>query len=269
MLLPAKYQIKSAVQETHDVFTLTLSPLKEKIPAFLPGQFHMLYLFGLGEIPISTSGDPSKKDELVYTIRSVGAVTRAMQGLKKGDEIGVRGPFGTYWPLSQNDCDVLMIAGGLGLAPLRPAIYYLASHRKQFKKITLLYGTRTPDDILFKDEWQQWKNQGFDIEISMDRADPRWSGYVGFVTALIRPRLTHPENTIVLACGPEVMMKNAVKELQSAKVDERAIHLSMERNMQCAIGCCGHCQFGPFFVCKDGPVFSLDRIKSWLAIKEL
>ncbi|MCX6989699.1 MAG: FAD/NAD(P)-binding protein [Chlamydiae bacterium] len=269
MLLPKVYQIQSVTQESQDVFSLALSAKEGEAPSFLPGQFNMLYLFGFGEVPISISGDPSKKGEFVHTIRLAGAVTKAMQKLQKGDEIGVRGPFGTHWPLSQKDCDVLVIAGGLGLAPLRPALFHLAAHRKQYKKITLLYGTRTPEDILYKEELQQWERQGIEVKVSVDRADASWRGHVGVITTLISKYLTAPQNTQVLVCGPEIMIKFAIHELLRTEIDERAIYLSMERNMQCAVGFCGHCQYGPYFLCKDGPVFSYEPLKTWLTIKEL
>lgn len=269
MLLPKKYNVQSIEQDTHDIFTLTLIPEVGDIPSFLPGQFNMLTHFGFGEIPISISGDPSKENVLIHTIRAVGPVTLAMRKLKKGDQIGVRGPFGTSWPLSRKNCDVLIVAGGLGLAPLRSAIYELLKHRKQFQKITILYGTRTIEDILYQEELQAWKNKGFVVEMTLDQPDIRWGGPVGFVTSLIPHHLTQPENTIAFVCGPEIMMKVAAKELLNTKVREESIYLSMERNMKCAVGCCGHCQMGPIFICKDGPIFSYNQLKNWLTIKEL
>lgn len=269
MLIPKAYHVKSIAQETADVFSLTLSLKEEQIPSFLPGQFNMLYLFGFGEVPISISGDPTQKEELVHTVRSVGAVTKAMQKLKEGDEIGVRGPFGTHWPLSQKDCDVLVIAGGVGLAPLRSALFHLTANRDQYKKVTLLYGTRTPQDILYKDEMKKWEELGIEVHISVDHADTDWYGHVGVITTLISRYLTSPQNTLVLLCGPEVMIKFSLQELMRTEMNERAIHIAMERNMQCAVGFCGHCQYGPYFICKDGPIFSYEQLKSWLPIQEL
>jgi NAD(P)H-flavin reductase len=220
-------------------------------------------------VPISISGDPDKKDELVHTIRAVGAVTQGMQKLKPGDEIGVRGPFGSSWPLSGKDCDVLVIAGGVGLPPLRPALYRLAATRDQYKKITLLYGARTPEDIMYGQDMQRWKEQGLDVKVTVDRGDMSWSGSVGVVTSLIGKHLPNPKNTLVLICGPEIMIKFAVNELLAAETDERNIHISLERNMQCAVGFCGHCLYGPYFLCKDGPIFSYEQLKPLLFIKEL
>ena len=192
-----------------------------------------------------------------------------MQKLKKGDTIGVRGPFGTAWPLSMKDCDVLVIGGGVALPPLRTALCHLASNRAHYKKVTLLYGSRTPDDIVYKQELDQWKEQGLDVQISVDRADPTWKGHVGVVTKLISPHIYNPKNTLVFVCGPEIMIQYALKELMIAGVTEENIFLSMERNMQCGVGFCGHCQYGPYFICKDGPVFSYPQLKKWLTIKEL
>jgi len=269
MQVPRLHRVKSFAQDTHDVFTLSLVPENGKQLAFLPGQFNMLYLFGIGEVAISISGDPNQRDELIHTIRAVGAVTQGLQRLKKDEEIGVRGPFGTHWPLEKNACDMLVIAGGLGFAPLRPALFHLAENRHQYKKMTLLYGTRTPEDILYKNDMQKWKSKGIDVEVTVDYADINWRGQVGVVTTLIRKHLPNPQNTLVLLCGPEIMIKFALIELTRANVSEDNIYLSLERNMQCAVGFCGHCQYGPYFLCKDGPIFSYAQIKNLLPIKEL
>lgn len=269
MILPKTYCIKSISKETEDSFTFALSPKEEAIPPFLPGQFNMLYLYGYGEVPISISGDPVHQEELVHTIRAVGAVTQAMQRLKEGDEIGVRGPFGTHWPLDKKECDVLVIAGGLGIAALRSALLYLAAHQEHYKKITLLFGARTPSDILYKNEMLKWQGQGLKVEVSVDHADMSWDGNVGVVTSLIGKSLTSSKNTLVLLCGPEIMIKFAIHELMRSDVKASDIYMSMERNMQCALGFCGHCQYGPYFLCKDGPVFSYEQLKNWLMIKEL
>ncbi len=269
MLVPKIYKITSIQKETQDVFTLKIVAQEEKIPSFLPGQFNMLYLYGFGEVPISISGNPSQKNELVHTIRAVGAVTQAMQRLKAGDEIGVRGPFGTHWPLSQTNNHVLVLAGGLGLAPLRPALYDLIARKDQYKSITLLYGARSPEEILYRKEMEQWKAQGIDVCVSVDLADANWRGDVGVITKQIYTHLTCPKNTQVFVCGPEIMIKFAVHELLRTDIDTSSIYISMERNMQCAVGFCGHCQYGPYFLCKDGPIFSYTQLKPWLNIQEL
>ncbi len=192
-----------------------------------------------------------------------------MQKLKAGDEIGVRGPFGSRWPLLKKQCDVLVIAGGIGLAPLRPALLDLAAHKDQYQNITLLYGARNPNDIIYKTDLENWQKQGIKIEITVDHADVSWQGQVGVVTYLIKKNIKNPKNTLVFICGPEIMIKFAVQELFGAKVEEKHIFISLERHMQCAVGFCGRCQYGPYFLCKDGPVFSYEQLRHWLMIKEL
>lgn len=270
MLIPTLYQVKTIAHDTSDVFTLTLTAKEDgKKMEFLPGQFNMLYHFGFGEVAISISGDPSKQDALVHTIRAVGSVTKRMQELKAGDEIGVRGPFGSQWPLSKKHCDVLVIAGGIGLATLRPALFDLAAQKNQYRDITLLYGTRNPEEIIYKKDLESWQKQGIKIETTVDYADVSWQGQVGVVTSLIKKNMKDPKNTLVFICGPEIMIKFAVQELLGATVDENHIFISLERNMQCAVGFCGRCQYGPYFLCKDGPVFSYAQLQHWLMIKEL
>jgi NAD(P)H-flavin reductase len=254
-------------RETGDTFTLELQPVEaiRKI-AYAPGQFNMLYVFGIGEIPISISGDPVRPKTLLHTTRQVGAVTRAMRRLNPGDIIGVRGPFGNHWPLAEAEGnDIVIVAGGIGLAPLRPALYRILSQREKYGRVVLLYGARTPEDILYRNELEQWRAR-LDLEVyaTVDRAMSGWRGNVGVVTTLIPRAPFDPHNAVALVCGPEVMMRFTVQELQKRGVEPQNIFISMERNMKCAIGVCGHCQFGPAFVCKDGPVFRYDRIKDWL-----
>jgi len=263
-MLPQPYAIHRAQRETQDTFTLALESRTDTHPfSFRPGQFNMLYVFGVGEIPISISGDPGTPKLLKHTTRAVGAVSKAMRQLKRGDTLGVRGPFGSYWPVEEaTGQDVLIVAGGIGLAPLRPAIYELLAKRDQYGKIVLMYGARTPDDILYRKELEQWRGR-FDLEIqvTVDCATERWRGNVRVVTTLISHASFDPANTVALVCGPEVMMRYAVRELQHRGVASERIHVSMERNMKCAVGFCGHCLYGPTFVCKDGPVFRFDRIE--------
>lgn len=271
-MYPAFYRIESVRKDTHDTFTLELVPGgKGTCLTFLPGQFNMLYVYGVGEIPISISGDPGQRDVLVHTTRAVGAVTKAMRMLKKNDMIGVRGPFGTHWPVEDiAGSDVVIIAGGIGLAPLRPAVYSLLANREKYGKIVLLYGTRSPDDILYKSELERWRSR-FDLEvyITVDRAMDGWRGNVGVVTTLVRKSPFDPDNTFGLVCGPEVMMRYAVLELNKRGVSHDHMYVSMERNMKCAIGLCGHCQLGTVFICKDGPVFRYDMIERPFSQREL
>ena len=266
------YRIQRVRQETDDTFTLELSPgdAGEGF-SFLPGQFNMLYVYGVGEVPISISSDPDASPLLHHTTRVVGTVTRAMRSLTRGDTIGIRGPFGTQWPVEDAlGRDVVIVAGGIGLAPLRPALYRLMAQREKYRKIVLLYGTRTPEDILYRHELERWRGK-FDLEIqvTVDRAASSWRGNVGVVTTLIPRAPFDPTNTAAFICGPEVMMRFTAMELQKRGVAMTRTYLSMERNMKCGIGLCGHCQYGPVFTCKDGPVFTYDRIAPLLGKAEL
>ena len=235
------------------------------------GQFNMLYVFGVGEIPISMSGDPTARGRLRHTVRAVGQVSAALARLQPGDVIGLRGPFGKGWPLAvAAGRDVIVVAGGLGLAPLRPAIYRILAERERYGQIGLLYGTRSPDDILFHRELTRWRQKlDINIEVTVDHATDAWHGHVGVVTTLI-PRANYdPADCIAMVCGPEIMMRFTVAALTQIGVPDDAIYLSMERNMKCAIGFCGHCQFGPTFICKDGPVLRYDRVRDILRLKEI
>jgi len=271
LMLPDLYRIQRLKMETGDTFTLEMIPDNGVSLSFLPGQFNMLYVFGVGEVPISISSDPSASPVIQHTTRVVGTVTKAMGTLKAGDAIGIRGPFGTHWPVERaKDRDVLIVAGGIGLAPLRPALFWLMSHREQYRKIVLLYGTRSPDDILYRHELEHWRGK-FDLEIqvTVDRAASTWRGNVGVVSTMIPRAPFDSSNTTAFVCGPEVMMLFTVMELRKRGVTSAHTYLSMERNMKCGIGWCGHCQFGPTFVCKNGPVFCLEQIEPILGKAEI
>jgi NAD(P)H-flavin reductase len=267
-MIPEPFRVKRVMKESYDTFTLELEPVEsERLFTFAAGQFNMLYVFGVGEIPISISGDPNQPALLVHTTRIVGTVTKAMSKLRAGDVLGVRGPFGMGWPVGNaKGCDVVLVAGGIGLAPLRPVLYQMLAHRERYGKIVLLYGTRSPDDILFRRELEKWRAR-FDLEIyvTVDYGDNDWRGNVGVVTKLIPKAPFDALNAVAMVCGPEVMMRFTAIELQKRGVAPESIALSMERNMKCAIGLCGHCQFGPTFICKDGPVFTYPQLQSWLA----
>jgi NAD(P)H-flavin reductase len=262
-MLPTLCRIQRLRNETDDTFSLEIEPVDGADRfLFAPGQFNMLYVFGVGEVPISISGDPVGRKPLQHTTRVVGTVTKAMRRLKRGDIIGVRGPFGSHWPVEEaTGSDFVIVAGGIGLAPLRPALYCLMAQREKYRRIVLLYGTRTPEDILYRRELERWRGK-FDLEVyvTVDRASSGWHGNVGVVTTLIGRAPFDPSNAMALVCGPEVMMRFTVMELQKRGVAPDRTYVSMERNMKCAIGFCGHCQYGPTFVCKDGPVFRFDRI---------
>lgn len=271
-MIPRPYTIRSIHRETVDTFTVELEP-ESGLPsfAFKPGQFNMVYVYGVGEIPISISGDASNSRSLIHTTRAVGTVTKVMDKLKKGDAIGIRGPFGVPWPLDDAvGKDVVIVAGGIGLAPLRPSLYAILRERDKYGKVALLYGTRTPSDILFREELERWRGR-FDLEVfvSVDRAISGWKGNVGVVTTLIPKSPFDPHNAIAMICGPEVMMRFTAMELLRRGLDPHQIFLSMERNMKCGIGLCGHCQFGRYFVCKDGPVFRYTDIRDLLVKWEI
>jgi NAD(P)H-flavin reductase len=271
-MVPQPWCVRRLWRETHDTFTFELTPDNSRPKFhFLPGQFNMLYVFGIGEVPISISGDPAKAERLGHTVRAVGAVTRAMCSLKRGAQLGVRGPFGSCWPVEQAaGKNVLIVAGGIGLAPLRPVIYEVLARRQMFGRVCLLYGTRTPDDILYIKELQKWRDHAdLQILVTVDRAGQDWSGNVGVVTTLIAKAQFDFGTTVAMICGPAVMMRFTIRELQKRGMGADRIFISMERNMKCAIGFCGHCQFGPTFICKDGPIFRYDKIHHLLAIREL
>jgi NAD(P)H-flavin reductase len=269
-MLPQTFRVRRVRRETPDTFTLEIEAANgDRAFSFAPGQFNMLYAFGVGEIAISISADPDDK-WLTHTTRVVGTVTKALGKLRAGDTLGVRGPFGSNWPVEQvTGHDVVVVAGGIGLAPLRGALEHLLRQRKQFGRLVLLYGVRTPEDVLYRRDLERWKNEGLQIYLTVDRATGSWGGHVGVVTSLVSHAPFDPVTAVAMICGPEIMMRYTVLELQKRGLAEERIFLSMERNMKCAIGFCGHCQFGPEFICKNGPVFRYDRIKNWLGIREL
>jgi NAD(P)H-flavin reductase len=272
---PQPCRIRHVRAETDDTFTVELTPASgANLMAFAPGQFNMVYVPGCGEIPISISGDPANQGRLLHTTRAVGSVTNAMRQLSEGDLVGVRGPYGTGWPVDDAAAaggqDVVIIAGGIGLAPLRPALYRLLAERERYGKIVLLYGTRTPADLLYRRELEVWKARlDLDVVVTVDRAVGRWHGNVGVVTTLIPKALFNRLHTIAMICGPEVMMRFAAMTLEERGVPAASIYVSMERSMKCGIGLCGHCQCGSKFVCKDGPVFRYDRVKHLLTTREV
>jgi NAD(P)H-flavin reductase len=228
-------------------------------------------VYGVGEIPISISGNPAQAGPLVHTTRAVGVVSRAMRELGPDDVLGVRGPFGSSWPIEQADGkDVVLVAGGIGLAPLRSVMYSVMANRERYGRVVLLYGARTPADILYRRELEHWRAH-FDLEVfvTVDRATGTWRGSVGVVTKLIPHAPFDPQNSIAFVCGPEIMMRFTAAELQQRGVAPDHLYVSMERNMKCAVGLCGHCQFGPRFVCKDGPVFPYDDVRDWLLKGEI
>ena len=271
-MLPTIARVRRRRRETADTWTLDIEPANaDRDWRFRPGQFNMLYVFGVGEAPVSLSGDPARMDSLVHTVRAAGPVTRGLDELSVGAAIGLRGPFGTAWPIEDiAGADVVIVAGGLGLAPLRPALYRLLAERGRYGRIVLLYGTRSPNDVLFRSELDRWRQtRDIDVQITVDHAIGAWHGHVGVVTPLIARSHFDSSSAVAMICGPEVMMRFAIAACKDAGLSEDAIYVSMERNMKCAIGHCGHCQFGPTFICKDGAVLRSDRISALLGVREL
>ncbi len=271
-LAPAPYFVRRQTAETGDTNTLVLAPMDGgPVPPALPGQFNMLYVFGVGEAAISLSGDPTDSTQVVHTVRNAGRITAALAQLPPGKAVGVRGPYGRGWPVdAAAGRDVVLMAGGLGLPPLRPVLYHFLSHRAQYGRIEVVYGARTPKDLVYYDQIQEWRQRSdLRFQVTVDAADRSWYGDVGLVTARIPDVRFEPGNTIAFLCGPEIMMKYAARDLEARGIPRSSIWISMERNMKCAVGICGHCQFGPEFVCRDGPVFRYDVVRDWLAAREI
>jgi len=270
-MAPEPFTVTARRRETPDTWTLELEPEGGGRRPFAPGQFNMLYAFGNGESAISISGDPDGGGPLVHTVRAVGLTTAAICRAQPGDALGVRGPFGNAWPVGAAEGgDVVIVAGGLGLAPLRPAIRAVLARRDRYGRVALLYGGRSPDLLLYRDELDGWAARGdVEVAVTVDAARRGWRGRVGVVPALVAGAAFDAPSATALVCGPEVMMRFAVAALRDRGVPAARIHLSMERNMQCGIGHCGHCQLGPTLVCRDGPVYSYDLLGPWLAIREL
>jgi NAD(P)H-flavin reductase len=266
-MLPQSYVVREVSKETPDTFTLRLEPenaAQESV--FLPGQFSMLWVFGVGELPISISGDPAIHDRLTYTVRSVGQATHSLVNQGVGDGVGVRGPFGAGWPVeAARGRDVIVVAGGIGMAPLRPVIYEVLRHRKEYGRLVVLYGGRSPRELLYRKELTKWaRSPETQVLVTVDYGGLSWRGHVGVVTTLFKYSRLQPAQSVAMVCGPEIMMRFAVRELEAQGLSRDDIYISMERNMKCAVGFCGHCQYGPHFICKDGPVFPYERVHKLL-----
>jgi NAD(P)H-flavin reductase len=270
--LPHVAAIREIQPETPGVATFSLAfddPTVAARYTFRPGQFNMLYLPGVGEAAISVSSDPAEHGRLLHTIRAAGNVTQALARKQPGERIGVRGPFGSSWPMDAcRGQDVVIACGGIGLAPLRPALYHLLCHRGDYGRVQLLYGARTPADRLFAAEYPAWRAADIEVEETVDIGSGDWQGNIGVVPVLFYRLRLDPRRTRVLTCGPEVMIHFVIFEALARRIPPPQIHLSMERNMSCAVGLCGHCQFGPAFVCKDGPVFTYERLRPYLHVEE-
>lgn len=272
-LLPHWATIIKKIPEAEGISTFHVKLIDLDFQAryqFWPGQFNMLYVPGFGEAAISMSSEMERdKEIIVHTVRHVGNVTNGLSNLNKGDAIGIRGPFGTAWPLDQlHNMDLVIACGGIGLPPLRGAIYHILRQRSAFGKVTLLYGARTPSDLLYREEYETWKNGGIDVQVTVDRGDLSWDGRVGVVPMWFYHLKVEPRKTAILTCGPEIMIRFVIYEALARRIPTDQIFISLERNMKCGLGICGHCQQGPYFICKDGPVFTYRSLESIFNIEE-
>jgi len=264
--LPVTATITDLRPETYDTTTYTLTfrdPAVQRGYSFRPGQFNMLGFLGIGEAPISLSSDPGLPGTFQHTIRAVGDVTKAIARLRVGDIVGLRGPFGNPWPMAQaKGCDLLIVAGGIGLAPLRSVIEQLFRERDQYGTITILYGAKTPRDLVYGADYERWSAQpDTQLLLTVDAASGEpWTGRVGVVPVLFEAVTLAPARTIAMVCGPEVMMRFVVVDLLKRSFPPEHVFLSLERRMRCGVAQCGHCFLGPKFVCQDGPVFRYPQL---------
>ncbi len=265
-LLPREAEVIGRDQESPTIFSLHLRFTDARVAAgwhFEPGQFNMLYMAGIGEVPISISSDPDDEERFSHTIRVVGRETRALARLQPGDRIGVRGPFGRGWPLERLEGrDVAVVTGGLGCAPTVALIDYLMHRRRRFGRVAIVQGVKHSEDLLWRERYDEWgRRPETRVLLAADVVRGKWPGIQGPVTALFDRLELDFGNTASVMCGPQPMMVAAAHGLMERGVVARRIWLSMERNMQCAVGLCGHCQFGSAFVCRDGPVFSWPELE--------
>lgn len=268
-MTPVTHRIVGRRQETSDAATLLLEAADGSRLRYAAGQFNMLYAFAVGEVAISISANPVGEGPIAHTVRNVGAVSRALCELQPGDSLGVRGPFGSDWGLeTAAGRDLVIVAGGIGLAPLRSVITQVISQRERFGQVEVVIGTRTPEDLPFKEEVDTWRERDdLSVHVTVDRATPGWRGTVGVVTTVL-PRVHCDPGGIAMICGPEVMMRFTALALMERGMSAAGIRVSMERNMQCAIAQCGHCQLGSVFVCADGPVLTWERVEPLLAVRQ-
>lgn len=272
--MPVPAKILAIKKENFNTRTLTLQFVEPAIREryrFIPGQFNMVYVPGVGEAAISISSDAQEPNVLGHTIREVGSVTRGICRLGEGGVVGLRGPFGQGWPMTKLiDRDIVIVCGGIGLAPLRPVIYWILKNRVQCRRVVLLYGCRTSEDRLYAGELDDWSKKGdIDLLVTVDNATGEWTGPVGVVTNLLRRIKVNADRTIVLVCGPRMLNRVAAWNFLQHHVPAEQVYISLERNMNCGYGRCGHCQYGSKFICKDGPVFRYSDIADIFAKEEI
>lgn len=271
-MLPMTAEVVDYIQESPSIFTLRLrlaEAAQQVAYSFAPGQFNMLYLFGVGEVPISIVSDPQDESLIDHTIRAVGRVTDGLAKLRPGDQLGLRGPFGRGWPMKEAEGkDVMIVTGGLGCAPVVAVINYVLMRRQQFGQLTIIQGVKHSDELIWRARYDYWNSlPNTQVLIAADHGGTLWPYHHGRVTEVFDRAKGDPANTISMLCGPEGMLKAASEKLVIMGVSEEQIYLSMERNMQCAVGHCGHCQYGAAFVCKDGPVFAYPAVKPYLGMR--
>jgi NAD(P)H-flavin reductase len=270
-MVPRPAMVRRVIRESADTVTLELD--NPAGGSFQPGQFNMVYLFGVGEVALSISSDPANPQVLAHTVRAVGAVTTLMVNLKRGARVGVRGPYGSAWPVEEamrEGLDLLIVAGGIGIAPLRPVIYWALRERARVGRLIVLAGARRPGDLIYAREFDRWRShRGVELHTIVDHGSASWRGPVGVITDLLATTKFDKDDTLAMVCGPEVMMRFVRNALIGRGLPQERIYLSLERNMKCAIGHCGHCQLLPFFVCKDGPVFTASKVAHLLETREL
>jgi NAD(P)H-flavin reductase len=262
-------QITAIIRESTDVRTYFLSAAENLPRSFAPGQFNMLLLPGFGEAAISISSDPATPEIIGHTVRALGSLTGALAGLAPGDPVFVRGPYGIPWPVPLDDhppltADLLLVAGGVGIASLRAAIHAVLSRRGRYRRIVVACGAKTPTELLYRHEHAAWQAGGIEVRLIVDKPLPGWTGPVGVVPELLPGLKLDPASTTVLCCGPEPTMRAVRQALIAHGIGLDQIFLALERRMSCGIGLCGLCQLGPFFLCRDGPVFRADTVLSFL-----
>jgi NAD(P)H-flavin reductase len=267
--VPVPFRVGDRRQDTADTWTIALEPVGGGF-AVAPGQFVMVWAFGVGEVPISVSGPPERPGEpVVLTVRDVGAVTHKICTAEPGSVLGLRGPLGNSWPVEAAEGgDVVVVAGGIGLAPLRPVVLHTLARRAQFGAVSVLYGARTPPDLLYTDELSRWSDE-LAVEVTVDAADTSWTGRVGVVPKLLEHTEFRPEVASAFVCGPEVMIHFTVEALRERGLPDERIFLSLERDMRCGVGLCGHCQLGPTLICRDGPVYTQAQVARFMEVREL
>lgn len=272
--LPQPAEIVEKRREAEEIYTVRVRLCEEdsrRAYRFLPGQFNMLYAFGAGDVPMSIVSDPEDGDVIGHTLRVVGPVTQALGALKEGETLGLRGPFGSSWPLAEaKGKDVLIVTGGLGCAPTLGALHYLFRRREDYGTIRIVHGVKAAKDLIMHRQFEEWRRAPrTEVYLTADKSSGRWKHKIGLVPHLLQEVPFDAASTLVMMCGPEVMMRLAIKQLIYKGISASRIYLSLERNMKCALGFCGHCQFGPAFICKDGPVLRYDRIQPLFNIAEV